>query len=443
MNKELIDFIELCLSDGILTKKEREVIFRKSDEFGVPEDECEIILDGMINKNQIKLQDEKVSDEAKILVKDVKSEESDYSYLTLDYQVVKKLNSILNLINERLKYIDENPQLVNDKFIEWLKNLNSTYLKDKSLKNEIVNFKFIKGSRYDGVDVIGEFIGFNKKTYIFTPKYYVELSQEPIKNFWGTVTGYKTKYENKKLLDEINVFDEKQSKIFNYLLMSFSKDINEFHFNDIVHNQILKVDNDKLFEVLGQIKSPDTEAVFKVTNEIEKLLNDLTGFFNKLGVPYKESSFIYHNVFSPYTVPYFNVKPYGVNEDFYFQLEVLLNKIKFIVSVISLRNDLVTSVIKSDYNRISFLKVKLDQMGLLMNYYQNQSLNKLEQQNQILINGFNQISNVLNEVVSKLEVLNNISNNLEKIDETISFGNLLTGIQTYQLYKINKNTKIE
>ena len=50
MNKDLINFIELCLSDGEISQKEREVIFRKSKEYGVPEDECEIILEGMIIK---------------------------------------------------------------------------------------------------------------------------------------------------------------------------------------------------------------------------------------------------------------------------------------------------------------------------------------------------------------------------------------------------------
>jgi len=44
MNDQLIKFIELCLMDGVVTDKEREVIFRKSKELGVPEDECEIIL---------------------------------------------------------------------------------------------------------------------------------------------------------------------------------------------------------------------------------------------------------------------------------------------------------------------------------------------------------------------------------------------------------------
>ncbi|GAP68291.1 hypothetical protein BA6E_102291 [Bacteroidales bacterium 6E] len=48
MNEQLINFIDLCLSDGILTEKEREVIFRKASILGVPDDECEIILNAKL-----------------------------------------------------------------------------------------------------------------------------------------------------------------------------------------------------------------------------------------------------------------------------------------------------------------------------------------------------------------------------------------------------------
>lgn len=50
MNEQLIKFIELCLMDGVISDKEREIIFRKSKELGVPEDECEIILESMTFK---------------------------------------------------------------------------------------------------------------------------------------------------------------------------------------------------------------------------------------------------------------------------------------------------------------------------------------------------------------------------------------------------------
>lgn len=54
MNEQLIKFIELCLEDGVISDKEREVIFRKSKELGVPDDECEILLNSLVSKHSKK-----------------------------------------------------------------------------------------------------------------------------------------------------------------------------------------------------------------------------------------------------------------------------------------------------------------------------------------------------------------------------------------------------
>mgnify|MGYP001038936654 CR=1 FL=1 len=54
MNQDLIRFIELCLADGIISDKEKEVIFRKAAEYGVPQDECEIIVESMIQQVESK-----------------------------------------------------------------------------------------------------------------------------------------------------------------------------------------------------------------------------------------------------------------------------------------------------------------------------------------------------------------------------------------------------
>lgn len=53
MNEQLVKFIELCLTDGIISDKEREVIFRKANELNVDIDECEIILESMIQQKNI------------------------------------------------------------------------------------------------------------------------------------------------------------------------------------------------------------------------------------------------------------------------------------------------------------------------------------------------------------------------------------------------------
>ena len=57
MNEQLVKFIELCLTDGIISDKEREVIFRKANELNVDIDECEIILESMIQQKNNVLND--------------------------------------------------------------------------------------------------------------------------------------------------------------------------------------------------------------------------------------------------------------------------------------------------------------------------------------------------------------------------------------------------
>lgn len=48
MNDDLIKYIKLFLADGVISEKEKEIIFRKSEELGVPHDECQMILDSLV-----------------------------------------------------------------------------------------------------------------------------------------------------------------------------------------------------------------------------------------------------------------------------------------------------------------------------------------------------------------------------------------------------------
>jgi len=51
MNEELIEFIEEILSRGDITENDKKLIFEKSEELGVSQDECELlILDLKIQK---------------------------------------------------------------------------------------------------------------------------------------------------------------------------------------------------------------------------------------------------------------------------------------------------------------------------------------------------------------------------------------------------------
>jgi len=60
MNEELIEFIEEILSRGEITENDKKLIFEKSEELEVSQDECEIVLDSLIQKHQIEEGEEPV-----------------------------------------------------------------------------------------------------------------------------------------------------------------------------------------------------------------------------------------------------------------------------------------------------------------------------------------------------------------------------------------------
>ena len=104
MNEQLIKFIKLCLMDGVVTDKEREVIFRKSKELGVPEDECEIILEGMIQQKGGEVQSKEVSVQTNVPVS--------YSFEEKKPDLIKR--KILNKQPELEPSISKNKKQIND-----------------------------------------------------------------------------------------------------------------------------------------------------------------------------------------------------------------------------------------------------------------------------------------------------------------------------------------
>jgi len=132
MNEQLIKFIELCLIDGVISDKEREVIFRKSKELGVPEDECEIILEGMTQQKN--LENNRVEPSLK---NHDELEETEVSFKDLDLGFMfNNLNSSLSLIES----LNEYSSILKKKSLELEKY-------DKQI-NEIINLRDISIPSY-------------------------------------------------------------------------------------------------------------------------------------------------------------------------------------------------------------------------------------------------------------------------------------------------------
>ena len=114
---------------------------------------------------------------------------------------------------------------------------------------------------------------------------------------------------------------------------------------------------------------------------------------------------------------------------------------------------MITSLVESDL--ITFYEIYecFDQLGVFNSNWENEVSNKLtdigdgirdlmysiyQMENKIV----NSISNLTYITQDSFRELNmSVNNQLSSIDSSIKFNNLLTGIQTYQMYKINQNTK--
>ena len=66
-------------------------------------------------------------------------------------------------------------------------------------------------------------------------------------------------------------------------------------------------------------------------------------------------------------------------------------------------------------------------------------MNQMKESDERIINS---IDNLTYTTSSSIESLSNsVQSELQSINSSIKFNNLLTGVQTYQMYKINLNTK--
>ena len=115
--------------------------------------------------------------------------------------------------------------------------------------------------------------------------------------------------------------------------------------------------------------------------------------------------------------------------------------------------NMIGAVISDDLITFYQIYEKFDKLGMFNTSWENKVAKKLvnigDQLNSIMYSIHSMEQNIVKELSNlnyttkeSFKNLNNsVSNQLEKIDSSINVNNLLNGIQTYQLYKINMQTK--
>ena len=504
MNEQLIQFIELCLVDGVITDKEREVIFRKSKELGVPDDECDIILEGMIQKHHLKKPNpshnemdsnqkevkpvesltpkskrkprpEKL-DVSKEEIRKTKIKNSDddnlksresieldpHDILYLDNELLEGLSKYLNSINENLTNTID-PTNLNNIFKSWYKGLKkrlfegeliireypyrieyrNIYHKNKfGVETEWIDFEFVdeEGYELDKHNVIGIYktkqrglLNYSRRvpTLYTQEKIYDVIITEKEKFFGPNVIQWDLKEVIS--LDTINILDFNESNFerLYFLMMVFIEDNSVFKkFVDNLKKPLdLPFNNDTILELLTHKNLHGTDLVIKMINYISKIIENLKS---------NVESTDYYDL-TPLSVG--NMK-YGYNPKFLLFFEFLEYNIKYLSSLISMRNHLVYSVLKEDKISIMIISEELDNLGILLTHYEQQVLKKIDKSNELLKEGFYELSSSLDKISNQLgSISKNLNDGNQQIKERLEFNNLVTVIQTYQMYKINQNTK--
>jgi hypothetical protein len=128
----------------------------------------------------------------------------------------------------------------------------------------------------------------------------------------------------------------------------------------------------------------------------------------------------------------------------------ILNHEIYTYNVILLNSlHLINSLVEDDMITFYEIYERFDKLNMFTSNWENQVTEKLEQVNVNLIVLMKELREVGNRIVSSIENLSfiteestrKLTSKMSEIDSTLQVGNLLNLIQTYQMYKVNKNTK--
>lgn len=552
MNPKLIKFIELCLVDGVISDKEREVIFRKSKEFGVPEDECEIILEGMIQKLGKKQSSDQKSLNTESLkkIKSNTSTKDNGNHSEINHNKQDKLVSKQEPIPVELSEDDnvkENIEINQGEKVELgekktsterIRNGKQSEIDKKQIDKEL--FQILQNNNSKLLKKVETFLNklkysVRREDFLYSERFNIYLRTYSLSTFKLTETLYKGEerdqfscvYYRDKNMNSFHIryfgYISKEETFYEKTILggtrekkqttldfedcyyfpfvdSFEnipvnlhqREINTFvevegfkkFINNIEHLNPNSIEYDKIEPVLEFID--DTILSFnqsmgktknKITNEINLLDQDNNGtidviegnddFINLFKKHQKKITEVDKNYIQHFVKLSNYIKTKRENLQNIFTslressdltdmedlLGILKNQIHSYEVVLFHSLNMITSVVEDDLITFYEIYEEFDKLKMFKSDHEEEvsqklsdigdglsnlmySINSMERN---IVGGLNKLSYVTQEGFSDLN--NSVTRELNSIDSSIKFNNLLTGIQTYQMYKINKNTK--
>lgn len=276
---------------------------------------------------------------------------------------------------------------------------------------------------------------------------------------------YKKKKNHELNIDHINSIDDDSVKTFLNHVFSTIKEQNRIKEEKELHLQELHDQEEKIkVENLALLNNSKTTLFNEIDNDNDGTIDLVQGNdFMKL-LTKNQNKIIEFD--KEYVQKFIKVSNY---------LEVKRNNIQSIYSLIQdttdldhlrnqvgmLRNqmhtyrlivfnslNMINSLIENDLIKFYKIYEGFDKLNMFNSNWENEISQQLKDTNSNLSNLLVTIEKVGEVIVNSIgdlidineESNRNLENQLEEIDSSLKLNNLITGIQTYQMYKINKNT---
>ena len=110
---------------------------------------------------------------------------------------------------------------------------------------------------------------------------------------------------------------------------------------------------------------------------------------------------------------------------------------------------MINSLVEDDMITFYDIYEKFDKLNMFNSNWENEVTEKLDEVNLNLVELMEELKSVGDRIVGSIDNLSYITeestrqltSKMEEIDSTLKVGNLINVVQTYQMYKVNKNTK--
>lgn len=471
MNPDLIKFIEICLIDGVISEKEREVIFRKSEELGVPKDECEIILEGMLLQSSSNTNKIQKDINTNLNKKPTSSLEEIEKILICDKEIMDFYINQMKSFEKRFNFLIENQENDNVNFRDWISKLNGKIKKGEIKYEGESSYHTIDYNEKDGYKKFTSLLMFTLKKdfdseflkecdnervwkiigYIHSSELSMRISDHLLTNkslypivtkkggFWrGDYLSIDKK--NKILISDLKLDNRDHSLIVSSFVSLYLNIPSEFSLiNDFLSFKI-KYKWSNLDKLIKDLNNQDLDLITGVSVKLKNLVDDLNTFCDDC--VNNEFDNELDNYLRLYGMTKRGVGNYGLNGKCLMSCNNLINKVKLILTVLILRNKLIYFSSLNETHKFKETKHQLDSLGVLMNYYESNSIKELQNMSQQITGEIQRLNELIEDMSMEFsEGLNKIDNGIGKLNSQVKVGNVFSMINLYQNYKSNKHTK--